>query len=61
MGWPLLGLCHVIDKKRLISVNCYGMFFSDKGPSSSALWRHLDGQMCDRAASARTPDKLENK
>lgn len=38
MGWPLLGLCHVVDKERLISVNCCGMFFSDKGPSSSALW-----------------------
>lgn len=23
-----------VDKKLLISVNCYGMFFSDKGPSS---------------------------
>lgn len=48
MGWPLLGPCHMVDKERLISVNCYGMFFSDKGPSSSALRRHLDGQMTIR-------------
>lgn len=54
MGWPLLGPCHVVDKKLLISVNCYGMFFSDKGPSPQALWRHLDGQMWDRIAAVRT-------